>query len=508
MSYLAMDEANRLYECARTLTVQRVAVRHSAFRQVCRELQTFLRLLDGSDNDPYWQPFVRWIKRYRFRCLSSPIPFNHPSIYTPEEASHLRTHLKLCSSIYPDLADPAVRVLDLIEGLAFQSENPLLEALSRLVEGIDDSKTIVVLKDSSALKVVEDQVPECSTALGAAHLVPWYRIPSTEETSHLVIIGSPHWFPLHLFSAPKAPALYVVNYEWTFSRIDTSPLFEDGVLSEYIPPIEAPAVEEDTIELGAESNVHGFLSRIRDKGQSSDPTQFEVDARLLILEDDQSVLLPVGASALVIDLQDQHEPVIRKMVTNLEPGMFLLLRQGGGGDYIPPIADRLLGTQSEGARQIQRHWKQLLRIHVAAHGLSMTCSQLEKLGATHANPSNLRNWMSDSTIRTWDHRDFEAVMGLVDLPHRFEEYWNVLAQIDKAHRSAGRLIRKDLLRKVHKSDLYALNKIGHMDFELEEGSGVTISALRIVETPPDNHSVPNSQLYRLLDMEGDDEWLA
>src|SRR2546429_6140600 len=41
--------------------------------------------------------------------------------------------------------------------------------------------------------------------------------------------------------------------------------------------------------------------------------------------------------------------------------LFRSLRAGGGGDFIIPIADRILGAKAESRRRFQRLWKAKLR---------------------------------------------------------------------------------------------------------------------------------------------------
>lgn len=510
MSYLTMDQADRIYESARRLNIEHIPVRHAAFREFCRELKQFLRLLGDATSDSYWLPFVRWLKRYRFWCLSSPIPFNHSSVYTVADAASWEQHLHHCAAIYPDLAEPALRLLVLLRATASLPENPMMEALVRLIHAVGDSGMTIVISYRPALNVVEDQVPERATALRKAHLVTPSRFSALVEITNLIIVGSPGWFPPHLFTAPRAPTMYVVHYEWTSGRVSTPPLFATGVQPDATPVVDhaiATGGEDDLSALPVMQDAIQLLTRIRGDGPP-DNGQFEEDARLFLLEGEYGVFLPVDSTALVIDLEEMPQPVVRKMVTNLEPGMFVLLRHGGGGDYIVPVADQLLGDRSASARQVQQHWKQLLRAYVATHGPGQTITVLRSLGAQHANQSNLRNWMANSSIRTWDHRDFEAIMRLVNQGHRFEEYWTILGQIDNAHRAAGRHIRRLLLRTVRQSDLRVLERKGYIDFELEEGSGIAISAYRILEAPIGTHAVPYTQLSRLLKMEADEQWLA
>jgi hypothetical protein len=200
------------------------------------------------------------------------------------------------------------------------------------------------------------------------------------------------------------------------------------------------------------------------------------------------------ASVLVINLADTNLPVTKMKVAEIEPGIFILIRTTGGGDFIIPVADQIMGALSDEARKCQREWKSLLRDRIVENGYDSAIKQLKTYGSPRANYMNVRNWMFDRSIKTEFREDFHAIMKLIGWEDESESIWNMMSMIDRAHRHAGRRIRRMLIDKVKNSDLRALKKSGKIDFELEQESNISITAFQVREISPDVIKLPNWQI--------------
>ncbi len=79
---------------------------------------------------------------------------------------------------------------------------------------------------------------------------------------------------------------------------------------------------------------------------------------------------------------------------SIQPGTYLVNRLGGEGDYIPAIADTLLGRNAPRLRAAQRRWKEPLRRAYRVARCPAMLSRLEAAGSPRANRANLRRWLS------------------------------------------------------------------------------------------------------------------
>jgi hypothetical protein len=206
-----------------------------------------------------------------------------------------------------------------------------------------------------------------------------------------------------------------------------------------------------------------------------------VQCRLFLLEGELGVFLAADQNASVLTLDLEERKPKRVLCNYLQEGVFILLRTGGGGDYIMPVADRILATESRSVRECQRLWKSRLRSAVLDKGLAAACTKLKVLGSKRANELNVRNWIWDRTIKTRDYVDFEAIMQFSGLTDKAQELWQAMRKIDRAHKAAGQVIRRLLLQQVLQSDISQLRKYGTMDFELPQAGG-RLTAYRVTGT--------------------------
>jgi hypothetical protein len=222
------------------------------------------------------------------------------------------------------------------------------------------------------------------------------------------------------------------------------------------------------------------------------------------LERNYAVFLDSEGSTTVIELASNGKPVIEEIpVRDIESGRFIPLRNGGGGDLIVLFANRILGPKAEPTRTLQKEWKDRLRQQIDSSSIHSIASSLAKLGSSKAaNISNVRNWISESLIRPDDDSDFHAILRLVGLQDRKDEFLEAAKLIDSAHRRAGHEIRKRLLKKlVLEAKLDELKQLGFMTFELEEGDDSSMTVFRVVDVDPNLHDLTISQIAKPFETE-------
>lgn len=104
-----------------------------------------------------------------------------------------------------------------------------------------------------------------------------------------------------------------------------------------------------------------FDSKWRSGSGQSEVIVETVPARLCYLRGQRAVFVAAddGSSCLIIDTAEMGHAAVRRVpVGELEPGHCLILRTSGGGDFIAPLADRIMGDVAEERRAEQSEWKQ------------------------------------------------------------------------------------------------------------------------------------------------------
>lgn len=498
-----IKKATALYTLAgshnKNSNINVIHVDHMQLRSFARDLKVFERHLAEMAHEDYWRSKLRLLKSCRFWLCATTLPFNGLTEFYKEKLDNMSQELARSDAIYPQFAESARYLLQQAHCLMSMSDNPLLEAISKLQLS---GKSALLLKDSRFIDEVEILL---SKTLELRHLrvITASQLRNDEVYDNVIIVGPMRWFPDYVITAPRAKRFYIVRYQFLgdgwrprtgfiaqSSRGSTTPLPDIVTSNADIEVVEAEEILP-TVDWDA------FSQQI--VRQASAEQEF-VDVQLIILDGNRGVFLEVGGSELVIDLRSE-DLVHRVKIEQLEPGLFLIVRERGSGDYIVPLANRLLGEHAAPARAAQRHWKSELRKAVWLRGIDSVLNGLRRMGARSASTGNLRNWMSDSErkIRPRYFEDFRAIMRYLELLDQVENYWKQARRINKAHLMAGVQMKKLLLAEVRKTDLSRLERYGYQAFALSEYE-TRIHAYRISEVRPKVISVPLASTGELIEL--------
>jgi hypothetical protein len=461
---------------------------------------------------------------------ATPLPFNDPSLSLLINLKQLIGHLEKCEIIYPDVLSNARSLLENLEQLLHLFTNPLFDTFSAIIKQNKWYKTALLLKESRLIPSLEELLSKCHIRANIKIIVP-QQLRGLESYDRLIMIGSPYWFPEYILTAPRASTIEIVHYCWIGRKWKQKPVFLGSLTSPLLKLTSEGNNNSENVKLNLEKenslNVIEpekiFLPTINWdaltkknpvlKLNTNDVDSENVPAKLLLLERNTSaIFLGRESKAFVIDLygevdelqKDSNSKVKKLKVTELKPDLLILLKTGGGGDYIIPVADRILkqsGEDVEKFRDLQKEWKNLLKIAVRRNSLQTVSQDLVKLGSHLAKHEiNIRNWMSSVSIGPREDKDFEAILQYLDLGKRINEFKNAVDLIRHAHQQAGHHIRKLLLQKVSQADLTKLEQMGVMEFELEQADGVSMTAWRVVDIDSKLHEVPASEIGQVFEI--------
>lgn len=246
-------------------------------------------------------------------------------------------------------------------------------------------------------------------------------------------------------------------------------------------------------------------------GTHSGNLEDTIPARLCSLNGNRAVFVASeDATSQIIDTSELgHLDVPRVSNDELEPGQYLLLRTSGGGDFIAPLADRILGELATERRSQQAEWKERLMSKASEQFGSLTrrelsshvSAELRSRQLSQARPDNVHYWMSAKCIRPRKNEDFEAILDFAGLGTRAQELCAAMDDIDSAHRKAGFKIREMLLEKIDAASQESLERDGEMIFDLGDMDGGAISAFLITAIPVEEFDVSADQIGVLMDTE-------
>lgn len=503
MSEVSLSGIDALYSLSDEPAIHYCHVEHALFRAFCRSSRALIRQLGDEANDPNWIDLTRSLKRYRFVMSAAPLSFNDPGAEPRFSPVLMRSLVARIGLVYPGAVSVARETVELYMRLRQCEDNPCLDCMETLF-GQQSAPTALLVRDSRVIQLASSAL-KTRDALSTYEVVGLEGVRGKTTYDKLIVMGPASWYPDYVFRAPRSGLIYIVGYRWNRIRWQPKPTFVgcDGGferLDEAKSDLESDT-EFDESWPGIDWSLiarHG-IAAISDDQDERDHDM--VSAYLFVLHGGYAVFLDAsdGSHCLAIDPRDHAEAQVKQIDTqHIEPGMFVLMRTEGGGNYIVPVADKILGERANEHRAAQEHWKLRLRNHVVRAGLLETCLELLDLGSLRANETNLRNWMSGRTIGTERENDFVAIMRLVGLADEAERYWKITRVIKAAHLRAGKAIRRRLIEQVANVDVADLERKGTFTFELPDAEGGRLTAFRVESRAPTTMSVPVSRLDRVF----------
>ena len=296
------------------------------------------------------------------------------------------------------------QLADLAQQISESKDISLLGYLEKLISGKNIEDCVVAVCESRFIPDVEDSFRNIP-GLRYLTIVSDANLKEAICYSHMFVIGSPRWFREYVFSSPRANDIHIIKHQWISGNWEP----EFVLISPYKRPgsrVRKLSIEDNTINL-SDTMLDDLMpkidiTRIQNAATEqlinrvSDDDEIVI-ARLFILENEWAVFLEANtdSSVDIIDLEEESSKRIRRAsVRELSPGTFLLLRTEGGGDYIVPVADLIMGDFKNKARADQRRWKTLLRERVRIKGITNVIEELRKRGSARASAANVEYWMS------------------------------------------------------------------------------------------------------------------
>lgn len=524
MNPLSIGSTTSIYETISRCEITRYWVEHTELAGLSRALRLLVQSLDTEVEEEYWQRALSPVRRLAFAFCSTPLPFNRAATAACIDWDKLHRHVRHCAQTYPDSYTAFSGLVQILERLSKETGSPFTEPLESLHGKIGE--LYVVMRNPRMNQAVAEYFSS-NAKLRNARIIGTRQLRGPHLVNALVSIGPCGWFPEYVFSAPRSSHIHVMSYPWIRDPWKPGPVFLGGTKAEedkthkhYVGTF--PQVREHSAQPNPSPSdlqpldvlpplPHFGTARLRMGDQCEGSTE-NVSARLCYLSGSRAVFIAAdeGASSLIIDTSETGDSVVRRVpAEELEPELYLLLRTAGGGDFIVPLANRILGRSAEELRAQQTEWKNQLviaaeerfgtldrrelsvqvAIHLRSHGLS------------EPRPANVRYWMSSKCIHPRKEEDFMAILTFAGLAERTQELWSAMGEIDRAHKKAGHTIRQLLLQKIGTISLEPLERDGEMIFELNEQDGGTLSAFQITSISTEHFEVPIEQIGIVLDSE-------
>jgi len=546
-----LRDIDRIYKYCSAYKIKVHEVYDQQAYQFSIALKKFQAMLYASDQIEIWKKFTGSLKRYRYLISISPLPpdnavFNPSSIY-----ENLNNFLNLQQSGSVDdspIIVAAHNLLNLFQNLSSESINKLYDKFRSLTDKDLSSDITITLLEHSLVKPVKDYIDKVRPH-NSFEVISIHELKRVTAFKKIILFGAPAWLEnkgySFLFSAPRSSALDLISYSWVNNTVNRESAFDcadsdRGILNaekskiEFVSDKHADRQEMEDADLYLPVPDISYLKKhlILSTGNSGDDDIEEiVNARIIILAGNKAVFVESekDSKSFTLNLnnedyntningQDVEEAeededndesgnmLGRYLNEDLQEGMFLLLRTGGGGDLIVPVADKVLGSRKTACREMQKHWKDLMKSKMHKHGIVEVQKMIISAGGTKVHAATIKNWANERNIRPGTSQNFKALLHILGLGNEFNKYNENAEIILTAHRKAGRYIRRLLLEQIKKADMKTLIEEGVMRFNLLDiDTSASMTAYRIERILEEIHEIPYYKLGHPVEI-GVESW--
>ena len=537
MNPTSIGLATEVYEAASKCEIIRHwVVDHAELYDISRAYRALVQSLKSEAGEEYWRQTLGPVRRLVSALCFTPLPFGHAAVASCIDWDKLRRQVQACQQIYPDSYPVLSDLVQKLGALNAEAHSPFTTLLESLCSE-DGGMSVIIPPYLQRMNQAVAAYFADSTRLRNASVVSVSQQRGAHMCDVLVVIGPCRWFPDYVLSAPRAKSVHVISFRWVPDLWEPGSVFlydsaspEDKSHKHSIGPlpqiVKQPVLPNPGLPILQPLDLDSLRptlsfnkTALNNAGWQPSLNEETVSAKYCELSGGRAVFVSMDkrASQIIIDPSETDDSIVRSVpVDALEPNLYLLLRTSGGGDFIAPLADRILGSLAKERRAQQAEWKNRLlataqeRFGRLSHReLSSRISNfLRDLALSITPPVNLQippatihYWMSSKCIRPMKEEHFDIILTFAGLADRVQELWKAMKEIGRAHIKAGHTIRRMLLQKIFTTSLEPLERDGEMVFDLGEQDGGTLSAFQIIRISDEEREIPVNLIGLLLDLE-------
>ena len=169
-----------------------------------------------------------------------------------------------------------------------------------------------------------------------------------------------------------------------------------------------------------------------------------------------------------------------KKVDLIQQGEFVLF-EGERATKLLEIETLNFEDQANHLYSDRKDWKLRLQQEINRLGLEKIISKIKEYGGRKTTQIyNIIYWLNPKSLRSKDKKTFFAIMKVCGLFNKAENIWLNMEKLEKAHRKAGRIIRKKIEKEITKNTKLLFEK-GFQEYFLDDKESGSIEVYKIIE---------------------------
>lgn len=444
----------------------------------------------GDDGSSAWESILRAANAVRWRRMMQPQPNAFAAAISEAIVAVLRETKRVRGLVGNEA------LLDQLEAAVTAvaaQDSPVGAELLRSIGEVGASSCVVVANNGAARGGLRAWLDE----QGVAVVTPGELGDLPAEVEQAYLVGAPTFFPVSLVTAPPVELITFVLPAWFGNRsIPTSKFASaEGGMAVRAKVHLVGDVAEPAPSVPDQAEIDDVYYPQPDWGRRQagdrEPESDEVEAWKVLLGGSLALWLDDGDRIRSLDpRQPAGSRVEYEVVANVQPGTFLVLREGAterGAMY--EAALQALGAHAASTvTATQALWKQVLADRLAKDGPRRVVGELTAQGVRAA--SRVRDWVEPTLISPKREEDLAALVSWLGLPVR------VYDNARRLHRSlykASADLRQELEEAVDRADLRELERDGFMRLDLKREGFRGMMVARVLARSPFTEIVRRQQ---------------
>ena len=321
--------------------VQCIPVAHEQFHQFHQALANLERRVKTEEvADDYLLNPIRQLRQYRFEACSAPLDFDSHYFWRKQSHENLTEQLGMCGQLYPDFAPLFQNVFTKLSALMQTRCSPLKTEVMKIFSTGGEA-SVLLLPEARFVLPVRDALRGSNRFMRKLEVISPATLGGNGVYNRIVMVGTPRWYPEHIFNASRTSALDVVNFNWLNDEWKPKSFFGNfgnvvgipsgsviSTLVQLMPSLTRPA---DVLPASSIQQELTGLVKDLERNAANHSENETLDMRLFILENGLGVFLEELDNARIKVLNLTDGPSIDNVdIADVGPGIFLLLRTQGG----------------------------------------------------------------------------------------------------------------------------------------------------------------------------------
>lgn len=493
-----LDLANKLYSCP--IKIEFIQMDENSIGQLMYALKRLKYEVEiYYEHD---QRLMEETKLFIKVCSKVVSTLSDYSIYFKEINTVIVKYFTLTKkTIYIDLYKENVEpIIELIKVLRKQQDNAYIKNLLELIKEnhISTENCYILTKGKLLDKYIEIEDVK-------------YKVMQDKEFLNLgvfaetvIFLGTPSYFDRKFSKVFYGEKNIFLGYSCFENRLLKRKAFSDLINHDHLINTVYNDIIVDEGFLGLDFK-EAFTMKNEERSEESLINRFEnlitppflekLEAKIATISQKNYIFLPIKQKVNVIDRDSLK--ISQEKVKDLSIGDLLIFREHDASSLVREEADKIMGSNARKYRESLGKWKKRLNFNVNKKGIEKVSRILKvRYGISIAKEKNIRNWMSNHSIRPSCLGDLLEAFKFSQ--HEQNEILNAADEIRSAHISAGHYISRALMKELDGNLENMVNENGSYSFESKEFEGAFFHIEEIKRISNETYSIPENETLKII----------